>query len=384
MKGIDHPIVLSGLRFSVVYSLHGDEKFARTRADEIVVEQTIEFPAELVKNSLINDHIIGHIEDFKKMSEDYFETRISYVIEETAFNFPQFFNVVYGNISMKTGIRVEKLFLPDELLQHYRGPRFGREGIREKVGVYRRPLIGSAIKPMGLPTSEHAQMAYDYALGGLDVIKDDHGLNDLPYSAFKDRVTRCAEAIRSANAKTGFKTLYFPCIVARFEQILEFAHFAKQVGADGLMVIPGLTGFDSMRMLADQDDLSLPIMYHPAGHGSFFTSATEGFSKYAFFGQIMRLAGADAAIFPNFGARFPITRQECKEIADGSQVKMGNLNSIFPGPAGGLTFKLIPELIEVYDREMMIIIGGGIHREGPDLVANCRKLRDIFEKYEED
>jgi ribulose-bisphosphate carboxylase large chain len=45
---------------------------------------------------------------------------------------------------------------------------------------------------------------------------------------------------------------------------------------------------------------------------------------------------------------------------------------------------LIPELIEVYDREMMITIGGGIHREGPDLVANCRKLRDMFEKYEED
>jgi ribulose-bisphosphate carboxylase large chain len=384
MNGIDQPISLSGSRFSVVYSLHGDENFAQTRADEIIVEQTIEFPAELVKNSLINDHIIGHIEDFQKISEDQFETRISYVIEETAFNFPQLFNVVYGNISMKTGIRVERLFLPNDLLKYYRGPRFGRKGIREKVGVHRRPLIGSAIKPMGLPTSEHAQMAYKYALGGLDVIKDDHGLNDLPYSAFKDRVARCADAIRSANAKTGFKTLYFPCVVAPFEKILDFAYFAKEAGAGGLMVIPGLTGFDSMRMLADQDDLNLPIMYHPAGHGSFFTSANEGFSKYAFFGQIMRLAGADVTIFPNFGARFPITRQECKEIADGSQEKMDDLKPIFPGPAGGLTFKLIPELIEVYDREMMIIIGGGIHREGPDLVANCRRLRDMFEKYEED
>jgi ribulose-bisphosphate carboxylase large chain len=384
MKGIDQPIVLSGIRLSVVYSLHGDESFARTRANEIIVEQTIEFPAELVKNALIIDHIIGHIEDFKRISDNLFESRISYVIEETAFNLPQFLNVVYGNISMKTGIRVEKILLPEELLAHFRGPRFGRKGIRDRIGVHRRPLIGSAIKPMGLPTSEHAQMAYDYALGGLDVIKDDHGLNDLPYSAFKDRVSRCTEAIRSANAKTGYKTLYFPCIVAPFEKILEFAHFAKQVGAGGLLVIPGLTGFDSMRMLADQDDLDLPIMYHPAGQGSYFGSNESGFSKYAFFGQIMRLAGADAAIFPNFGGRFPITRQECIEIADGSQEKMGNLKSIFPGPAGGLTFNLIPELIEVYGRDMLIIIGGGIHREGPDLVLNCRKLRDMFEKYEEE
>jgi ribulose-bisphosphate carboxylase large chain len=382
MKNVDHPISLSGLRFSVIYSLHGDKEFAISRAREITVEQTIEFPAELVTNKLINEHIIGKIEDFQKISEKIYEAKISYVIEETGFNFPQLFNVVYGNISMKTGIRVERLHLPDELLNYFRGPRFGSMGIRKKLGILKRPLIGSAIKPMGLPTSELAKMAYDYALGGLDVIKDDHGLNDLPYSGFKDRVSRCAEAIRSANAKTGFKSLYFPCVVAPFEKFLELAHFAKKTGADGLMVIPGLTGFDSMRMLADQDGLSLPIMYHPAGHGLFFGSHVEGFSKYAFFGQIMRLAGADVTVFPNFGGRFSITQVECKEISQGTQNVMGQLNPIFPAPAGGLTFNLMPDLLEVYGNEMLIIIGGGIHREGPDLVANCRKLRGMFEKFE--
>lgn len=376
----DKAIVLSGSRFSVIYSLFGDETFARMRANEIIVEQTIEYPAELVKSELIRDHIIGHIEEFKKDNENRFETRISYTIEETGFNLPQFLNVVYGNISMKTGIRVECIVFNDELLKHYRGPRFGKNGIRQRVGVSGRPLIGTAIKPMGLLTSELARMAYDCVVGGIDLIKDDHGLNDLPYSTFKDRVARCSDAVNSANAKTGSKALYFPCVVAPFEKILEYAYFAKEAGAGGLLIAPGLTGFDSMRMLADQDGLDLPILYHPAFHGNYYLSNDMGFSKFAFFGQIARLAGADGSIFPNFGGRFSFTRKECKEVVDGCQTDMEHIKSILPAPAGGLNFQMIPEILEVYGRDVLFVIGGGLHREGPDLVANCRRLREMLEK----
>ena len=372
-------LIYSGSRFNVVYSLHGDEAFARSCTDQIVIGQTIEFPPELVKNSLIRDHIIGRIEDFKKVAENHFEASISYIIEETGFNIPQFLNVVYGNLSMRMGIRVERFLLPQELLDHFNGPRFGRKGIREKVGIQKRPLMATVIKPMGLPTSELARMAYDYALGGIDVIKDDHALNNLPYSLFKDRVLRCAEAIRSANARTGFNSLYFPCIVAPFEEILDLAYFAKEAGAGGLLAIPGLTGLDSMRMLADRDDLDLPILYHPAFHGNYFRSADNGFSKFAFFGQIMRLAGADAAIF----GRSSLTQKDYSEIIVGSQEKMGHLKPIFPAPAGGVTPKVVPEILEFYGCEILIIFGGGIHSEGSDLVASCRKLREMLEKYEE-
>lgn len=376
----DTAIDVSGKRFSVVYSLFGDEEFAHQRADEIIVEQTIEYPADLVTDSFILDHVIGHIEEFIKVSDQHFSIRVSYLIEETGFMLPQFLNVVYGNISLKTGIQVERLEIPEELLGYFRGPRFGVKGIRELLGVPKRPLLGSAIKPMGLPNSDLAKMAYDYALGGLDIIKDDHSLNDLPYSNFKDRVARCVDAVQSANAKTGATALYFPCIVAPFEKILEYAYYAKEAGAGGFLAVPGLTGLDSMRMLADQDDLNLPILYHPAFHGSYFMGSENGFSKYAFFGQITRLAGADASIFANFGGRFTFTRTECEEIVEGCKTKMGYLKPIFPAPAGGMTFNMLSEMKNVYDRDVLYIMGGGLHRGGSNLVANCRKFREIVEK----
>jgi ribulose-bisphosphate carboxylase large chain len=55
-------IDLSGERFKVIYRLKGSEKEARSKAEDICIEQTIEFPAELVKGGDIRDHIFGRIE----------------------------------------------------------------------------------------------------------------------------------------------------------------------------------------------------------------------------------------------------------------------------------------------------------------------------------
>lgn len=39
------------------------------------------------------------------------------------------------------------------------------------------------------------------------------------------------------------------------------------------MISPGLTGFDTMRWLAEDDEIGLPIINHPALQGSFVISA---------------------------------------------------------------------------------------------------------------
>jgi ribulose-bisphosphate carboxylase large chain len=371
---------LSGERFSVVYSIFGDEEFANSRTNEIIVEQTIEYPAEIVTSEFIKDFIIGHVEDFQKIHNDHYRLKVSYVIEESGYTIPQLLNVIYGNFSLKSGVKVEKIELPDTLLKYFKGPRFGKEGIRKLVGADKRPLLSSAIKPMGLAIEDLAKMAYDYAYGGIDLIKDDHSLSDLSFCPFRERVPRFAEAIQKANNKTGYKSLYFPCIATKFEKIKEYALFAKNAGANGLLVLPGLIGFDAMRSLADDEEISLPLMFHPAFLGSYVIGNNFGISKYAFFGQIARLAGADTSIYPNFGGRFSFSKQECKEIADGCKVPMQHMKPIFPTAGGGLTFQLIPELLEVYDRDVIFLMGGGLHKESSDLVANCKKFRELIEK----
>ena len=378
MKDFIVTIALSGERFRVIYRLKGSEKEARAKAEDICVEQTIEFPAELVKGGDIRDHIFGRIESFQPMGPNYWEAGISYAVEITGFELTQLVNVMFGNFSLKPGVRVERMELPVSLLKHFKGPRFGVPGVRDLLGVQERPLFCTALKPMGLSCKELAELAYRFARGGVDMIKDDHGLADQPFAPFKERVQRCAEAVERAIRETGKKCLYVPNLSAPADQILEKAFFAKKNGAGALMVAPGLVGLDTMRMLADDDRIALPIISHPAFQGTFTAHPDNGVSHYTIFGQLPRLAGADASIFPNYGGRFSFSIEDCQSIVRAAAEPMHPIKPIFSAPGGGMNLERIPELIKTYGRDVIFLIGGALHKLGPDLVENCRRYMDII------
>ena len=83
---------------------------------------------------MIRSHILGHIETIEPQADGGYAARISYAAEIVGRELTQLLNVLFGNSSIKTGIRAEQLDLPDILLQSFRGPRFGRSGLREYLG----------------------------------------------------------------------------------------------------------------------------------------------------------------------------------------------------------------------------------------------------------
>ena len=368
---------LSGERFKVIYRLLGDEAEARATAEDTCLEQTVEFPGELVPDGDIRDSILGRIESLGPVDSNHYEAEINYAVETTGFELIQLLNVIFGNTSLKPGIRVERLELSDSLLQAFKGPRFGREGLRALLDVPDRPLLCTALKPMGLPPEELGKLAYQFALGGIDFIKDDHGMADQAFAPYQERVQRCVEAVDRANRETGHRCLYLPNVPGPADRIIDRALFARQAGAGGLLVSPGLLGLDTMRQIADDDRIGLPIMSHPALQGSFVTCPDNGISHYTIFGQIPRLAGADASIFPNYGGRFSFTVQECVSIVDGTSAPMSHIRSILPVPSGGMSLERVPDMLEVYGRDIISLVGGGLHKYGPDLAKNCRHFRQL-------
>lgn len=366
-------------RFSVVYLLTGNETEAMGKAQDICLEQTVEFPGELVPEGFIREQVLGRIEDFAPAGSACFRAVISYAPETAAGELTQLFNVIFGNISIKPGYRVERLKLPDSVLQNFKGPRFGRNGLRELLQVPDRPLLFTALKPMGLTSRELADLAYQFALGGIDLIKDDHGLSNQPYAPFKERVRFCVEAVERANQESGQKSIYVANVTAPYGEVLERARFAKENGAGGLLIAPGLVGFDTMRMIAEDDHIGLPVFCHPALLGSYVLSPENGISHAALFSQMVRLAGADGTIYPNFGGRFSFSMEECQQIAAAAAVPMGNLKPIFPCPGGGMSITSIPESFKIYGSEVIFLVGGGLFRHGPNIIENCRYFRKLVE-----
>lgn len=363
--------------FKAVYHVEGTKDSISSRVEDITVEQTVEFPLDLIERQDILDEIVGKVVSVDPIDEGLFETVIEYPVETAGDELPQLLNVLFGNISIKPGIRLIRFDLTEELYAKFEGPRFGRNGLRDLLNAHNRPLVCTAIKPMGLSPRELADLAYRFALGGIDMIKDDHGLSDQSFCPFDERVERCSEAVAKASEKTGRNCLYFPNITGPIEQVLIRAKKAKNAGAGGVVISPGIIGLDTMRMVAGDDSIGLPELFHPALTGSFTVNPGTGISHGALYGQISRLAGADAAIFPSFLGRFSFSEDECTDLVRGTEYSMGQIKASFPVPAGGMSTSRIPELLDFYGKDVILLIGGDLHRSGPDLTQNCKEFVEL-------
>lgn len=356
--------------FVVTYEIYGDD--ARAVAEAIRVEQTIEFPNDLAAE-WIQDEVVGDILSITPTDAGMSLASIAYDVRTTGYELPQFLNVLWGNVSLFKGVRVSDLQLPGELASHFKGPRFGVIGLRKYFDAPTRPLMATAIKPMGTDSKGFADIASTLARAGFDIIKDDHSLANQPWAPWRERVARVSDAVHKSNEQTGYETVYAPSLNLPADEIFGAAVEAKSLGAGALMMLPGVTGFDSMRSVADNDDVAMPIMSHPSMLGSFVSSPRQGLSHGLLLGTIMRLAGADISVFPNFGGRFSFTPEECREITQTSHAELFGLKSMWVSPAGGMTLEKIPEMRSFYGDDLALLIGGALHRG--DLFENACAMR---------
>ena len=120
------------------------------------------------------------------MAPGLFEARISLAAATVGRDAGQLVNMLFGNTSIHDDVVLHDAEIPDEVAAAFGGPRHGLDGLRKRVGAGTRALTCSALKPQGLPPAKLAELARQFADGGIDYIKDDHGLADQAYSPFAD------------------------------------------------------------------------------------------------------------------------------------------------------------------------------------------------------
>lgn len=368
-------------RFRVTYRIAiSDEAEALERARAVALEQTVEVPDDVVPDGWIRDEIVGRVDDLRPSGAGAFEAVISYSPESAGHEAVQVLNVVFGNASILAGLRVTG-FEPGPVLSgRFAGARFGIAGLRRLTGRDRCGLIAPVIKPQGSSPAELARIAGRCVEGGADIIKEDHGLADQPMAPFETRVRAVADAVGSANARTGGRALYFVNVTGAGGDPVAQAHRAKELGGTGVLVMPGLVGWQTVQALASDADFGLPVMTHPAFTGAFVLSPDFGIAHGLLYGALQRLAGSDISVFPNVGGRFGFTSGQCLEIVEACRDEAGLGPPILPSPGGGMSVGRAPDMVAMYGEDVVYLLGGSLLRAGDRIGDEVRKMREAVER----
>jgi ribulose-bisphosphate carboxylase large chain len=357
---------------TAVYEVDGTEMQARARAERICLDQTIEADGDLLPPSL-RGKILGRLQNIEPLAGGRYAATIRYAGELLGRDCSDLLNLLFGTSSLHSDLRLLSFTLTKGLLSSWRGPRYGVDGLRQAVGVSNRPLVCAVLKPLGRSPEELAELAAQFVLGGVDLIKDDQGLLDQPFCPFNERVAYCAEAIATTSAKRGRPCLYFAHISGALESMRERAAQAKTLGATGLLVAPGLTGFDALRALASDESFAIPIASHPALLAP--NVARSGLAPAVAYGLLPRLAGADMTIYPSFDAGYLMSKEDCVSVATNCRQPWSDILPTMPSVGGRIGTDRIAGLATTLGQEVVFVLGSRIQQDQRGVVTAIEEFQ---------
>ncbi|HZG55073.1 2,3-diketo-5-methylthiopentyl-1-phosphate enolase [Paenibacillus sp.] len=313
-------------------------------------------------------------------AQRYADIKIAYPDANFSRDIPALLVTAFGKLSMDGRIKLLDLDVSDDFRAACPGPKFGIAGVRERLGVYDRPLLMSIFKSViGYDLPELKEQFYQQALGGVDLIKDDEILFENPLTPIEKRVEACIAAAREAEKHTGQKLLYATNITGRTSQLRAQAKKAIAAGANALLFNVLAYGFDALQELAEDPEIDVPIAAHPAFAGAIYPAQHYGVAPQLLLGKLMRLAGADLVLFPSPYGSVVMPKDETLAIADALKQPEGALKSSFPVPSAGIHPGLVPVLVKDFGRESVVNAGGGVHGHPMGAAAGGQAFRQAID-----
>jgi len=207
---------------------------------------------------------------------------------------------IVGNVlGMKevSGLKLLDVWFPPAMLEHYDGPNYTLDDMRKYLGVYKRPILGTIIKPkIGLTASEYAEVCYDFWAGGGDFVKNDEPQADQDFCQFELMVKYVKEAMSKAVKETGKKKVHsFNVSAADFDTMIKRCEIIKNAGFEKgsyAFLVDGITsGWTAVQTIRRKYPETF-LHFHRAAHGAFTRPENPfGFSVLVL-SKFARLAGA--------------------------------------------------------------------------------------------
>jgi len=308
-------------------------------------------------------------------------------------NAPNILSSIAGNIfGMKVvkNLRLEDIKIPTSILNSFSGPKYGIKGIRKMMGIKKRPLLGTIVKPkLGLKTKDHAEVAYEAWCGGCDLVKDDENLANQKFNVFEKRLAKVLEMVDKAERQTGEKKAYLINITAETREMIKRAQLVEDLGGKYVMIDIVTAGFSALQTLRDAD-FKLAIHAHRAMHAAFTRNKKHGISMMVL-ADIARLIGVDQLHIGTAIGKLEgdielvseleeeIERKTVKETKLRLNQNWGEIKPVLAVSSGGLHPGHVPYLIKHLGKDIVIQMGGGIHGHPQGTLRGAIAARQAIE-----
>jgi 2,3-diketo-5-methylthiopentyl-1-phosphate enolase len=347
------------------YVLPDQKEHIEKKAEEIALGLTVgtwtnlpTLEQEQLRN--FKGRVVG-TESIYQHEEEKSVINIAYPSVNFSHDLPAILTTVFGKLSLDGEVKLVDLTFSEELKKAFPGPKFGIEGIRQKLDVWDRPLLMSIFKGViGRDLSFLKQQLKLQLLGGVDLIKDDEILFENPLTPFFERVKEGKIILNETQNQTGKKALYAVNLSGRTLDLKERAKRAIDLGAEAFLFNVFAYGLDVLQSLAEDPEISVPILAHPAVSGALISSSRYGFSHSLLLGKLVRYAGADFTLFPSPYGSVALEKESALSIHK-QCVEEDSFKKTFAVPSAGIHPGLVPQLIEDFGIDCVINAGGGVH-----------------------
>ena len=353
-----------------VYLATRPERSPDELAEAIAREQSLEILPELIPPDIARDYL-GRVSDVRQLDEKRWALTVAYPERLASRQIGQLLHLLYGNVSFYPRIRLLDLRLPDSLLACFPGPLGGVDMIRSCTNSGHRTLLLSVLKPRGSSPAILAELAYRFASGGGDILKDDQNLVETDLDAFQQRIHACAEAVDRAAQSTGRRCLYLPHVAGSGDHLQRQLEAVRQQGLAGVVLCPWVMGLEHAASAAR--DHGLMWLAHPAMAGSLTQSNDSGIAAELVFGTLPRLAGADLVIYPGSGGRISTgDNATAKAIHRRLLDQQGLHRPALPCSGGGKRLSDLPEMTREYGADCAVVVGGDLLLHGREMAEKVR------------
>ncbi len=297
-----------------------------------------------------------------------------------AGNMPGILSSIAGNIfGMKIvkNLRLLDISFPKSIIKGFHGPQYGIKGIRKLTKTKNRPLTGTIVKPkVGLTAQQHAKVAYEAWMGGLDIVKDDENLVSMKFNDFYKRIKLTLKMRDKAEKETGEKKIYLANVTAESLEMIKRADHIRKCGGEYIMIDILTAGWAGVQTISDYARKhNMAVHAHRAMHGALTRNQKHGIAMNVL-AKCARLIGVDtlhigtAAVGKMHGSKdeeLKIEREiESQYTLENDKLhvldqKWYHIKPCLAVASGGLSPLSMPKLVKIMGVDIVAQAGGGVH-----------------------